>query len=82
MALKLIVEVDGGDHQTEVGREHDEFRDRYLAERGYAVLRVPGYQVLRDPAGVQCLIESEIDQRVTHLGPLTPSPPQYCFTLQ
>jgi hypothetical protein len=35
------------------------------------VLRVPGYQVLRDPAG---LIENAIDQRVTHLGPLTPSP--------
>jgi hypothetical protein len=38
------------------------------------VLRIPGYQILRDPAGVRCLIETAIDQRVEKLGPLTPDP--------
>lgn len=72
-----VVEVDGEYHQTERGRERDERRDRYLAERGCTLLRTPGYQVLRDPAGVRCLVEMAIDQRIGPLGPLTPnlSPP-------
>ena len=74
MALKLIVEIDGEHHQTEEGRERDEQRDRYLAERGYALIRIAGYQVLRDPSGVRRLIEKVIDQRMAQLGPLTPSP--------
>ena len=75
VASSLIVEIDGEHHQTEEGREHDERRDRYLAERGYALLRIPGYQVLRDPAGVRSRIEKAIDQRVEHLRPLTPLTP-------
>ena len=72
--MKLIVEVDGEHRQTEEGRERDERRDRYLAERGYIPLRIPGYHVSRDPVGVRCLIEPAIDHRIEHLGPLTPSP--------
>ena len=74
VALRLIVEIDGAPHQTREGREHDERRDRYLAEKGYALLRMSGYKVLRDPAGVRSLIEHAIDKRLAHLGPLTPSP--------
>ena len=37
--LKLIVEVDGGHHQTDEGRKFDLCRDQYLAEQGYKVLR-------------------------------------------
>ena len=74
VALKLILEVDGEDHQTEEGRERDRRRDRYLAERGYAVLRIPGYQVLQDTGGVRRLIETTIDRRIEELGPLTPGP--------
>jgi very-short-patch-repair endonuclease len=64
VVLKLIVEVDGKHHQTEDGRERDESRDQYLAKRGYAVLRIPGYEVLRDPAGVRYLIENAINARI------------------
>ena len=74
VALKLILEVDGEQHHTDEGREHDERRDRYLAEQGYTLLRIPGYQVLQDPASVRCLIETTIDQRIEPLGPLTPGP--------
>jgi very-short-patch-repair endonuclease len=74
VALKLIIEVDGEQHQTEEGRERDERRDRYLAQRGYALPRIPGYEVLQDPAGVRCLIENAIDARIERLGPLTPGP--------
>jgi very-short-patch-repair endonuclease len=74
VALKLIIEVDGEHHQTDEGREHDQRRDRYLAEHGYTLLRIPGYQVTQDPANVRCLIETAIDERIEHLGPLTPVP--------
>ena len=74
VALKLIIEVDGEHHQTEEGRERDARRDQDLAEKGFAVLRIPGYEVLRDPAAARCLIENAIDARIEHLGPLTPSP--------
>ena len=71
VALNLIVEVDGEQHQTDEGRERDKRRDRYLAEQGYALLRIPGYQVTQDPASVRCLIETAMDGRIEHLGPLT-----------
>ena len=49
VALKLVVEVDGEDHFTDDGRSADRVRDQYLAQLGYQVLRIPGYEVLRDP---------------------------------
>ena len=72
VALKRIVEVDGEHHQTEEGRQNDQRRDGGLAERGYALLRIPGYEVLRDPGGVRGLIENAMDQRIEQRGPLTP----------
>ncbi len=77
VALKLIVEVDGEQHHTEEGRSRDERRDRGLAERGYVLLRIPGYEVLQDPAGVRRRIEDAIDNRLACFRdsrPLTPDP--------
>jgi very-short-patch-repair endonuclease len=45
--LKLIVEVDGEHHQTDEGRKHDQRRNQFLAEQGYHVMRIEGYEVLR-----------------------------------
>ena len=72
MALKLIIEVDGEPHQTDEGRQHDLRRDQHLAEKGYEVVRIPGYQVLKDATGVQRMIEHAIDER---LELRSPSPP-------
>ena len=63
-ALKLIIEVDGESHQSAVGQCRDEARDRFLAEQGYLVLRLRGYEVLRDPASARCQIEQAIEQRL------------------
>ena len=49
VAFKLIVEVDGEHHFHGRRQAHDKARDRYLRELGYEVLRIPGYDVLRDP---------------------------------
>ena len=74
VAVKLIVEVDGEHHQTDEGRLHDQRRDRYLAEQGYEVLRIPGYEVLRDATAVRRQIEHAIDERINQRPPLIPSP--------
>jgi very-short-patch-repair endonuclease len=63
IALKLIIEIDGKDHFTEQGREHDRVRDKYLNERGYEVLRIPGYEVLKEPQQVLMKISSAIEAR-------------------
>ncbi len=47
------------------GRQHDRRRDQYLAERGYHVVRIPGYEVLRNAAAVQRRIEQAIDERLS-----------------
>lgn len=65
VALKLIIEVDGVHHQTEEGRRHDQHRDRCLADLGYHVVRIPGYEVLRDAAAVRRQIEHAIDERIS-----------------
>ena len=49
LALKLVVEVDGKNHQTEQGQRHDQIRDRFLQSQGFEVLRFDGYQVTQAP---------------------------------
>ncbi len=44
-------------------RQHDQRRDRYLAELGYHVVRIPGYEVLQNPVAVRRQIEQAIDVR-------------------
>jgi very-short-patch-repair endonuclease len=48
--LKLIVEVDGGVHETPAGMAHDENRDIYLRSLGYTILRLSNQQILTAPA--------------------------------
>lgn len=45
---KLAIELDGGQHNTDEAREHDEIRTRFLAEQGITVLRVWNDQVLTE----------------------------------
>jgi very-short-patch-repair endonuclease len=55
--LKLIIEVDGSDHLSEAGRERDRRRDQFLMQQGFQVLRVPGYEVLREDGRAKKRIE-------------------------
>ncbi|MEM1228050.1 MAG: DUF559 domain-containing protein [Planctomycetota bacterium] len=74
VALKLIVEVDGKHHLTDEGQEHDAARDKFLAEQGYEVLRIPGFRVTQDPRGVRFRIERVVESRLDAIGSLTPGP--------
>ena len=69
VALKLVVEVDGEEHQTDEGRHYDQRRDQYLADRGYRVVRILGYEVLRNVVAVRHQIEQAIDERRKDLPP-------------
>ena len=74
VALKLILEVDGKHHQTQAAQIRDLHRDQFLADQGYEVMRIQGYDVLRDPAGVRNRIVDAIDRRSKLFGPLSPGP--------
>jgi very-short-patch-repair endonuclease len=69
--LKIIVEVDGGQHSLSTS---DETRTRYLETNGYRVLRFWNNEVLENISGVLVTIDAAINAD----GPPTPdpSPPQ------
>ena len=46
--LGLVIEIDGQPHLTPEGIAHDRIRDRFLKSLGYKILRIPGYEILRD----------------------------------
>jgi very-short-patch-repair endonuclease len=49
---KVVIEIDGGQHNEEELRERDEKRARWLEERGYQVLRFWDNEVLTNMEGV------------------------------
>jgi len=58
---KLIVEVDGGYHETEDQKLYDENRTKRLNEIGFEVLRFSNEEVLKDPFKVKDKIKSWIE---------------------
>ncbi|RDE08720.1 endonuclease domain-containing protein [Pelagibacterium lacus] len=62
---KVIIEVDGGQHFTAMGRTADAKRDGYLKERGYDVLRFSNIDVLTNSDGVLM----EIDRHLRTIEP-------------
>ena len=66
-AAKLIIEVDGFAHDTGHRPRRDDFRDSWLRERGFALLRIPASDVLRDAVacadGILRLCETPPPQR-------------------
>jgi very-short-patch-repair endonuclease len=55
-AAKLVVELDGESHDFEARIRRDQIRDRWLASRGYKVLRFSNDDVLRSLEGVLTVI--------------------------
>ena len=51
--LGLVIEIDGQPHLTPEGIAHDRVRDRFLKSLGYEILRIPGYEILRDSQSVR-----------------------------
>ena len=50
--LKLVVEIDGGDHFTQAGKVYDEERTKILEGYGLTVIRFTNEEILKNLAGV------------------------------
>ena len=66
LETRLAIEVDGEAHDRGNAPERDEERDRVLAQKGFAVLRIPARDVLND---VESVVNG-IAARCLALGPL------------
>ena len=49
---KLVIEVDGGQHDFDEHRKHDEARTAYLREQGLKVIRFWNNEVMENTTGV------------------------------
>ena len=65
--LKLILDVDGAEHLSEGGQERDRMCDAFLARQGYRVVRISGYEILRDGNRVLEMIGQQVEQRLSEL---------------
>ena len=53
---KLVIELDGGTHYSEIGKERDEYRDDYLRHLDLKVLRFSNAEVFDDLSTVLDMI--------------------------
>jgi very-short-patch-repair endonuclease len=65
---RLVIEIDGGQHNEVEGREKDQQRDFWLQSQGFKVLRFWNHEVLQNTDGVLEVIR---DNCLRH-PPLTP----------
>jgi very-short-patch-repair endonuclease len=57
--VKLVVELDGGVHETPTQSAHDHNRDIYIQSLGYTILRFPNRDLFESPATVLQRIAAE-----------------------
>ena len=48
----IVIEIDGGQHYTDEGKEKDIIRDKYMVGRGLRVLRFSDTDVLKNIEGI------------------------------
>ncbi|HEX9080206.1 MAG TPA: endonuclease domain-containing protein [Desulfuromonadaceae bacterium] len=63
-ALKLAVELDGGQHNESEGREYDSARSAYLNAHGIEVVRFWNNEALCEMDGVLALLEQKINSPI------------------
>jgi very-short-patch-repair endonuclease len=64
---RLIVEIDGGQH--DLSSEREVLRTRFLESEGYHVLRFWNNEVTENPEGVQSAIARELHEHHPHPHP-------------
>ena len=65
LELCLVIETDGGYHDSPEVQELDRMKDRELAEVGITVLRFPNWEVLNHITDVSIKIENWIEENVS-----------------
>ena len=58
--LRLAIEVDGHQHGTDEGREHDQRRDAFLAMKGIRTIRFGNHEVIENLEGVVEMIWNKL----------------------
>ena len=71
-SASLVVEIDGGQHYTDEGREKDRRRDHALAAMGLTVLRFSDREVLANVQGVLEMIWAACGEVRNPLSPPLP----------
>ncbi len=66
----LVIEVDGGQHYSEKGLARDSIRDADLTALNLRVLRFSNDEVMRNMAGVMCVIEQAVVESESPHTPL------------
>jgi very-short-patch-repair endonuclease len=66
-AVKLVIEIDGGQHFEPDGLVRDQRRDAFLKVKGFSVLRFNNHDVMMNRRGVAEVIAEAVTR--------TPSPP-------
>ena len=59
---KIIIEIDGGQHNEEVNIQSDKNRTQYLENNGYKVLRFWNNEVMKDIDSVMEVIFREVEE--------------------
>lgn len=73
LSARIVIEVDGASHDLAGRAQADKERDRFLAERGFRVVRIRDADVIGD--GVAAFAEIEAALR-PHLRCPSPTPPR------
>jgi very-short-patch-repair endonuclease len=79
--LRLIVEIDGGQHGHSRQRDSDATRTEFLKSRGYRVLRFWNNDVLSNIDGVLTVIQSALDDAAA-MRPPPSTPPRHSASLR
>ena len=66
-SARLVIELDGSQHYTDSGKEHDAARTKTLAKYGIYVLRFSNNEVDNQFEGVCRMIDTVISERIETL---------------
>ena len=68
-SARIVIEVDGGQHNTVSGQRSDKTRDDYFRCRQFRILRFWNHEVLANPEGVMRSICEALDLGDPHPNP-------------
>ncbi len=75
MKYKLVIELDGGQHNSDAHAAKDRHRDNELGREGFRVLRFWNNEVDRNLDGVLTVIDTELRRSTPPGGPADRHPP-------
>ncbi len=67
-SAKLIVELDGSQHNEPANRNHDSVRTAFLESRGYRVVRIWNVELFADPGSIANYIYAIAKERCPRSG--------------